>query len=327
MRFRLTPALVLLLLSPFIGEVMSTSTPPLSILFNPLGDLFLFGLYGCGAILIREIAFLWRKGWPSIVALGASYGIIEEGLMCKSFFDPGWGDMKLHGAYGRLLGVNWVWTLELTLFHAAFSIGAAILLVWLAFPAMRDRRWVGNSTLVACGVIFLFVVVFGHYFITPYRPGIALSGLALVAAAALIGVAWLLPRPSHRAIARIMPGPLLLFLAGFGWTLVLFLLDWALRGLGITPVISFGLMLIHGLVGLAILAWLFRKGAFFTDRHKLALVAGGLSFFVLLDLLFEFAGVPGMSLAGLAMLALIVVLWRKLPKSGSTTAQVASLVL
>ena len=63
------PWLALLLVSPATGEVLSGSTPPRELL-NPIGWAFLLGLYGGGALLVRETAFRWHKGWPSILALG-----------------------------------------------------------------------------------------------------------------------------------------------------------------------------------------------------------------------------------------------------------------
>ena len=51
--------------------------------------ILLASLYGSGALLIRELKVRWRKGYVSMFLLGTAYGIIEEGLMVKSFFDPG----------------------------------------------------------------------------------------------------------------------------------------------------------------------------------------------------------------------------------------------
>ncbi len=79
--------LVLFLLSPAIAELLSGSAPPLEF-FNPLGFVILASLYGSGAILARELALRWRKGYLSLLLLGAAYGVIEEGLIVKSFFDP-----------------------------------------------------------------------------------------------------------------------------------------------------------------------------------------------------------------------------------------------
>jgi len=66
-----------------IGEGLSGSTPPLAFL-NPAVTLLLACLYGSGALLVRDYARRWQKGWRSILILGAAYGIIEEGIMVRS---------------------------------------------------------------------------------------------------------------------------------------------------------------------------------------------------------------------------------------------------
>ena len=105
MKQRIPPALVLYLLSPVIGELLSGSAPPVEF-FNPFGLIILPALYGSGALLVREITLRWQKRWPTILMLGLAYGIVEEGLMVKSFFDPNWMDLGLLGVYGRWAGVN-----------------------------------------------------------------------------------------------------------------------------------------------------------------------------------------------------------------------------
>src|SRR5256886_9423358 len=83
-------------------------------------------------LVMRETAVRWKTGWPSILLLGAAYGIIEEGLAVKSFFDPTWMDLGTLGVYGRWLAVNWVWAAWLTIYHAAVSIALPIfLLEWV----------------------------------------------------------------------------------------------------------------------------------------------------------------------------------------------------
>lgn len=132
------PALVLFFLSPAIGELLSGSAPPAEF-FTPLVIIILAVLYGGGAIMVREAVIRWRKGWMSLLALGAAYAIIEEGLMVKSFFDPAWQDIGILGSYGRWAGVNWVWTIELTIYHAVVSIAIPILLTGLMFPRLRHE--------------------------------------------------------------------------------------------------------------------------------------------------------------------------------------------
>ena len=115
------PALILFFLSPAIAELLSGSAPPLEF-FDPFAFFAMVAMYGSGAILIRELRVRWNKGWPTVLALGAAYGIIEEGLGCKSLFNPQWGDLGPLGVYGRWAGVNWVWSLEMMIYHSIISI-------------------------------------------------------------------------------------------------------------------------------------------------------------------------------------------------------------
>ncbi len=138
------PVLSLFILSPAVGELLSGSSPPLEF-FNPITFLILASLYGSGALLVREYARTWGRGWRSILVLGAAYGIIEEGILVRSFFNPNWVDLGVLGTYGRWLGVNWVWAEWLTIYHAIFSITIPILLVELSYPQYRARPWLSRK--------------------------------------------------------------------------------------------------------------------------------------------------------------------------------------
>jgi len=83
-----------------IGELLSGSAPPTEF-FNPIVFLLLASLYGSGAIVVRELKIRWKKDIRAVLLLGAAYGILEEGLMVKSFFDPGWMDLGILGTFGR----------------------------------------------------------------------------------------------------------------------------------------------------------------------------------------------------------------------------------
>src|SRR5512141_2133224 len=97
------PVLTLLLLAPAIGELLSGSSPPLQF-FNPVFLLLLMGLYGCGALLIREAVVRRALNTSGLLLLGLAYAAIEEGLTCKSFFNPYWKDVGFLSTYGRAGG-------------------------------------------------------------------------------------------------------------------------------------------------------------------------------------------------------------------------------
>lgn len=192
------PVIALLLLSPITAELLTASSPPLSF-FNPFGLLVLIGLYGSGAIIVREHTRKWGKGWTSLVLLGVAYGIIEEGLTAKSFFDPHWVDLAVFGVYGRWLGVNWVWSEWLTIFHATISITVPIILAELMFYKDKDVRWLSNRALVIFEIIFVAVVIFGFFMLSSFYPNVVQITGCLVAIAILVYIA---KRRAHKPPAR-----------------------------------------------------------------------------------------------------------------------------
>ena len=143
-RPKIPPALVLFFLAPAIGELLSGSSPPAEF-FTPFGLLILPALYGSGAVIARELKVRWRKGTGSLLLLGAAYGVLEEGLMVCSFFNPKWMDLGQLGIYGRWLGVNWVWAEMLIIFHSVYSITVSVALVELTFPRRSNESWVGEK--------------------------------------------------------------------------------------------------------------------------------------------------------------------------------------
>jgi hypothetical protein len=74
---RAVSVLALLLLAPWVGEFLLGN-----ISMRRLPALMILALlYGCGALLIREVTRRTRRGWLTILLLGAAYGIIEAGIV------------------------------------------------------------------------------------------------------------------------------------------------------------------------------------------------------------------------------------------------------
>jgi hypothetical protein len=156
-RGRARPVIFLLLLAPLIAEVLWGTT---TVSEFPV-YLIQIGLYGGGAVLIREVVHRWGGGWPSILLLGAAYGAIEEGLLEPNWFTPA---LQAH-PYGVAAGVFWTYAVWNIGYHAVFSITIPILLTELAFPAWRDKPWLG-------------------------RPGASVAGAVYAVNAAVIGLLW-----------------------------------------------------------------------------------------------------------------------------------------
>lgn len=312
-----SPALVLFFLSPVIGELLSGSAPPAEF-FNPLGFIMLAVLYGGGALLVRELTHRWGKGWGTLFVLGAAYGVAEEGLMCKSFFDPGWMDLGPLASYGRWLGVNWVWAFELTAYHAVVSIAIPIVLVNLLFPARRGQSWASRRKVAILFGLWVMNAVVIFLLISRYRPPVPHYLTALAVTAALCVLAWRLPKGAlvvghGRGKAA---HPFWFLLTGFAGTFGWFFLVWVVPQTRVPAAATLGLMVLL----VAVTAWTVLRlsgGAKLPDKHQLALVSGALGFFILLAPLHELDkkrtdNTTGMALVGVAMLVLLLWIYRRI---------------
>ena len=327
---RLLPAVVLFFLAPAIAELLSGSAPPAEF-FNPFGLVVLTALYGSGALLARELRIRWQKGWVSLFALGAAYGILEEGLMVKSFFDPAWVDLGILSSYGRWAGVNWVWSLELTLYHAVISIAIPILLVELMFPDRRYDVWVGRWGLIGLSALLASDVVFGYFFLNSYSPPPIPYILAVAVVVALVLLAWRLPRRPFSPKTVYVRHAFWFWLIGFSGAIAFFLVFLGLPHTILPPWVT---MLIGvGLV--ALVAWIVMRlsgnGAAWARTHQLALATGPVSLFIVLAPIQEFDpnrtdNPVGMTLVGVAALLFLVWLWWrvKTDQAGSVSHKSAS---
>jgi len=317
---KIFPPLILFFLSPAIGELLSSSAPPVEF-FSFLGLTVLPILYGGGAILVRELVIRWQKGWASLFILGAAYGIIEEGLMVKSFFDPNWVDLGILGTYGRSAGVNWVWSVELTIFHGIMSIAVPILLVEIIFPERRNQTWLNRGWLIVLCILFVLDVTAGHFFMTSYRPEAVSLFITVILVAGLILLArrWScrLPVPSGKPVKS----RFLFWLAGFLGTLGFFLIFSALPGRAFSPVAATGIGVVW-VTGFSWLVWrMSRGGTGWGDLHRLACAAGILSVFILFAPIREFseAGTDnpaGMTIVGAVSIVLLILLWWRVKRRG-----------
>lgn len=145
---RAHPILCLAILTPGIPEYLSSSSPVLNLVTNPVWFFAQLAInvaqYTSGALLIREALLRWGKGWASLLPLGLAYGITEEGLGDNTLFNSTHGADGVLGSFGRFDGVNWVWSTGVLAFHVIYSIGLPIVLLGLALPDTRGRSLVGR---------------------------------------------------------------------------------------------------------------------------------------------------------------------------------------
>jgi hypothetical protein len=197
------PKLCLFLLTPGIVEYISGSSPTYFLVLSP----FYFGLqlalnaalYLPGALLIREAMIRWKKGWASVLLLGAAYGILEEGIALGTLFNMSPVEYGSGPAtYGQWMGVSWVWAVEATPLHMIYSAALPILLLGLALPSTRGKSLLeSRRSLVSAGVIlgadaaFINLAVQVHLHHTEI--GWPLFGLSALCIGALVLAARLAP--------------------------------------------------------------------------------------------------------------------------------------
>ncbi len=155
---RTWPALLTLIaLAPGVGELLSGSTPPLLII-QPFALIFLPPLYGASAVLIHDAMVRRQLGWGNVLLLGAAFGAFQEGLVVQTWFTYAVRTSPSHSAGfdGALGGINWLWALNLSIYHATISIAIPILLLRLFYPLRAQRPFLGKKGRIAL-IIWLLV--------------------------------------------------------------------------------------------------------------------------------------------------------------------------
>jgi len=300
------PHIVLFFLSPFVVELMTGSAPPLEF-FNPVGFLFIVTWYGCGVLLVREIAFRKQLDWKGILLLGMGFGILEEGIFVKTFFDPYAVDLDMFSTFGRYFGTNIPWAMYLTLFHALYSILFPIMLTYVFFKEDIKRPWLTRRGMTICGIILVIFSLFGWFFSdpslsgTPYTPSAVHFVGCLAAIAVLAGISFRTGKPEYtfEKVTKKERRTLLLqgFIIGCLFSLGVFIV----AALFMSTVILIGYVLITmGFI-------FFIKRRIKGNMPKFCyFIVANYFFLAFLGFLQEFNGLLGMSIVGIGFMVLFV---------------------
>jgi hypothetical protein len=270
---RIAPALVLVFLAPFVGEVLLGNTP-----LRLIGVyLLVLPMYGFGALFIRELSRRSGRGWPTILILGVAYGVVEEGLADMSLFNPNYLGQHLL-SYGNLFGIGWPWWFFVLTLHAVWSIGVSIALAEALFARSGTSPWLGRAGLVVSGVVFGLGVVLIHFVGGQgYQLSAGQLALSLVLTAVIAAVAFLLPgrHVAQAADPRKAPSPWIAGGTAFvltGAFMAMTRLSYALKLPAVVLILAY--FLLYGLAGLAVWRWSRRIG--WNAEHRFALAAGAL---------------------------------------------------
>jgi hypothetical protein len=243
----------LLILAPFISEVLSGSTR-LSILFVLIPEVM---VWGCGALLCRELVRRWRGGAASLLMLGLALSIAEEFIIQQTSIAP-LPFPGANGSYGRYWGVNWLYFLFMLGFESAGVVLVPVQVTELFFPDRRNQPWLRKRGIIATCIAFLVGCRIAWYGWTqqarprlnasPYHPPMVLILIGLTAIAALVLMAWLLREHGHSGHAEsrrpLHPGfiCLIAFLLSGPWFWLITLLFVPHPGVAVWIPISAGLV-------------------------------------------------------------------------------------
>ncbi len=228
----LAPAITLVFVAPLIAEVLSGATR-LSVIFVFIPESM---VWGCCALIIREVVFRWRGGWRSIFLLALALSVAEEIVIQQTSIAPlPWPGAN--AAYGRAWGVNWIYLLYMLGYESVWVVLVPLLLTYLIFPARRAERWLDARGLLISASLFLFGSFIAWFAwtqqarpvvlkVAPYHPPAALIAAGLSAIALLVTAGWGVRNVhSERSSSRKAPKPVLLGIAGFalgmGWNFLI----------------------------------------------------------------------------------------------------------
>jgi hypothetical protein len=160
-RTRLGYSVGLLVLAPFLAETVASSNTPF-LVFPLLLPVYAV-VYGCPALVARELWARGRLGWPGLLALGAASTALNEGVVAATWFKLAPGSASVLGLSaveaGHVAGVSWVPVTGLVVFHTVWSLALPVTLV-TAWAGPRARQpWMGRLGFVACGLAVLLLAL------------------------------------------------------------------------------------------------------------------------------------------------------------------------
>lgn len=308
------PLASLLLVAPVFGEVLSTSTTPVDLL-QPWSLVLMIGLYGCGAVLVRELTLRWRLGWTGLLLLSTVYGIIEEGLVDRFWYDPAyWADSGI-GAYSAVGHINVIVAAHLTLFHIAVSMIASIVFVEALFSSKRLPPWrSGNIGIVACSAVMLIVAIaYGEQFYLPPTPvllAVAAVCVVLTAAAFWTGrhrTRNILETDRLSAESLSTPTRTPIGMIAFICTAAHFVSVYMVPATGLPWGVGLVITLVPVAIGTYLIARKFSGGL--AGYDALRVVIGIVTFFAALNILLGLGGQYDRAIAGVAIAAASLGLW------------------
>lgn len=205
----------LIILAPLFAEVILGNTLAVAWL-NPVVSIGQIALYGCAAVLAREINLRFKGGLVSLFALCGLTGIIIEGLSVATWFNPNFAGLGAMKGFGIYAGTNWPWVFHLQMYHAVESTFIPIITAELLFAPVAQESWLPKRPAIVLFMLgAIFVPMFRlalHFPYTPLQLGICFAGIAIVIAAG-----WLLRKVRVPSLELTNRSWILAAFAVIGW--------------------------------------------------------------------------------------------------------------
>ncbi len=241
--------ILLIFLSPLIAELFSGSTPFFTF-FTPFVFLVFLGFYGTGCLLIREVTAHRELGYASVLLLGAAFGVLEEGIILKSWFDPTWMGGEITSKVLRVYGISVLQPFANITYHAVVSIAAPILLM---NSVTSTKLWLRKRELIPFFCIFAIsavIMFFTFNYDYKIRMGHYLMGIVLFG----LFVRWGLKGPKIisdtereselKLKIKSRNSPAKMWVLGFFFTMVLFIIFYTFSNAGAPWFLILGLALL-----------------------------------------------------------------------------------
>jgi hypothetical protein len=194
------PALLLMVLSPLLAEVVSGATP-MTLFFMPWVFFpYVTILYGFLVLVIREVVTRRGIGLLGLWCLGLIYALYNEGLRAETLFYPLDVPLDLFASYGLVAEVRMPFVLWISFWHGLFSVVTPVLFVECMFPEQAGEPWLPRAVtwtlaILSVGTAVPYFLFFGDDSATRNVTTLIVHFTFLIAAALVLWfVAGRLPR-------------------------------------------------------------------------------------------------------------------------------------
>jgi len=163
-RLYIQPILALIILSPFLTEVFTGSTPILTFISPITFILFITVGYGFPVLIIREIYIRKKLSFFGLFLLGLAYGLLNEGLYSRTLFHPFEVPIISFATYGLIENIRVPFMLFICSFHALYAVIYPVFITHYLFPRQAEKPWLSLKTTWILGISTIGFAILGFFY-------------------------------------------------------------------------------------------------------------------------------------------------------------------